>query len=225
MSNRQYILGREDRALEALADNENGAEYEILKQLAETLLSGEQVAPMFQVVVNAIVAKAVLCGRLPLKKRGRPESIDGVNACDVAIRYFELVDNGCSYEDAVTQVADSLHKDKRHVMRLVKAGKQSIGSTPEQRMQKREWWAYCGGIHKSRIAAGEETLSSVWFSISKATELKNASRDPIAELDALINGELESLKKKVNGVARARKKQTEFRSSQRIKSIFEGVKD
>ena len=216
-----HFLGREFRALEALANNENGAEYGILELLSATLLSGEKVGADFQVVANAIVAKSVLCGRLPLKKRGRPKNPDGLNACDVAILYFALKDNGVSYENAVREVAASLCKDERHIMRLVREGTPQIGSTPAQRKEKREWWALCGEMRRSRIAAGEETYFDFATRIIKEADARNKHRDPIAELETLIDSEME----KINRPSRTTKLKNSFVSSQQIQAVFDGTDD
>lgn len=225
LKEKYHILGLQERALEALANNENGAEYGILEQLSATLLSGEKVGANFQLVANAIVAKTVLCGKLPLKKRGRPENPEGVNACDVAIRYFELKDNGVSYEDAVTQIATELHKEERHIMRLVKEGKPLIGSTPEQRKNKREWWAYCGKLHKSRIAAGEEPYLDKAIRICKEAEGRSLSRDPIAELEDVIDSVLKRVRGAGKGASRTRNQKKAFSSSHQIKAVFDGTDD
>lgn len=220
-----YVLGREERALKALANDENGAEYGVLEQLIATLLSGEKVGADFQLIANAIIAKSVLCGRFPLKKRGRPDNLDGVNACDVAIRYFELRDNGVSYEDAVTQVAASHHKAERHIMRLVREGKPLIGSTPEQRKQKREWWAYCGVMHRSRIAAGEEPYLLFAIRICKEAEARRLNRDSVAELDVVIDSVLGKLGRSGGGASRTRNQKSSFSCSQHIQAVFNGTED
>ena len=216
-----YVLGCEERALEALAKNENGAEYGVLMQLAATLLSGEKVDARFQLVANAIVAKTILCGKLPAKKRGRPENTDGVNACDVAMRYFELRDNGVSYEQAVTQVAAIFHKEERHIMRLVNEGKSLIGSTAEQRKHKKKWWAYCGEMHRSRVAAGKETHPYFANDISKESEIRSLSRDPIAELDMVIYSVLNKFGHHGGGASLTRNQKNSFKNSQHIRAVFD----
>ena len=56
------FLSQEERALQALANDENGADYAALQTLAGLVLAGEKIDPDFQKVVNAIVTQALLVG-------------------------------------------------------------------------------------------------------------------------------------------------------------------
>lgn len=214
-------MGREERALQALAKNENGAEFAILELLGAIVMSGEKAGASFQLVANVIVAKSVLNGKLPLKKRGRPKNPDGLNAYDVAIRYFAIKDSGLSYENAVGQIAATLHKDERHIMRLVREAAPMIGITAEQRTAKRKWWAYFGEMRRSRIAAGEEPYSDFSARTIKEAKARDIGRDPVAELDKLIKLEIE----KVHRPTHTAEQKNTFYSSKQIKAIVDGIGD
>lgn len=148
------ILSQQEQALKALANDENGAELNVLHVLAGAVLSGRKVDADFQLVANAIVAQSVIFGKLPPKKKGRPESNDGVHGWGVAYKYFSLRDSGVSYANAVAQVAAEFHKDERHIMRLVKENKSSIGLSLEDRERHRKWWRMCAEIRQTVIDEG-----------------------------------------------------------------------
>lgn len=187
------IISPQERALKALADDENGADLNVLQVLAGAVISGQEVKPDFQLVANAIVAQSILLGKLPPKKKGRPESPDGVNARAVAEQYYRLRDDGVSYSDAVAKTSTRFHKDERHIMRLVKEGKAQIGNSPEKRKKDREWWTMCADMYQSQIAAGKEPYLDRMMRIYKEREEKDSQRDLIAELDSLINKTLDQI--------------------------------
>jgi hypothetical protein len=180
-------LRTQEQALKALADNENGADLNVLRVLAGAVISDEKIEPDFQLVANAIVAQSVLFGKLPSKTKGRPKSPDGVNAKDVAEKYFRLRDNGVSYSDAVANTSARFHKDERHIMRLVKEGKSAIGNNPEDRKRHRAWWTMCAEMHQSVIDAGGESALDRYMRIVMEARERDSQRDPMAELDDLID--------------------------------------
>lgn len=129
-----------DPTLKAVAEQANGAEWECLEQFANEVIFHGKINPKLQTTVNLIVAKAVICGALPKKKLGRKKSSEteylGIK---IAQEYWSLRDSGTSYSEAVLQMAEKVHKDERHVMRIVEKHKKSVGLTLEDREQKRQW--------------------------------------------------------------------------------------
>ena len=134
-----YWLNDDERAMEALREQENGAELAALECLANAVLSGNIINAAFQAAVNAIVAKAVISGKLPPKKKGRPETFENVVAgVNVASRYYELRDGGANFDDSVAQVSSEFHKSDRQIMRLVEDNKHVVGGTVEERKKRRD---------------------------------------------------------------------------------------
>ena len=131
---------RQQQALMGLIDDKNGAERVILEELTWAVLHGDAIEPIFQSVVNAITARAIVCEKLPLKPKGRPKDISNDIGWSVAYQYFALKDGGVSYEKSVAEVAAEFCKDERHIMRLVKENKSRIGVTPDARKKTRTWF-------------------------------------------------------------------------------------
>lgn len=185
------IPSREEQAIRALANDENGADYGALQTLAGLVIAGQEIDPDFQKVVNAIVAQAVFFDSLPPKKKGRPKDPNGLDGWSVAYRYFWLVDKGVPYAEAVAQVAAHFHKDERHIMRLVKENKHLIGGDdPVQRKVKRDWWQLCADMEEKIISEGGESASirlQKMEEVVRAIDEQFSQRDLIAELDAKID--------------------------------------
>ena len=184
-------MSMEDRALKALSNNESGAAFEVLQTLAELVVDGKEIDPDFQKIVNAIVAQAVFSDGLPPKKKGRPESSEGLNGFSVAYRYFSLVDSGVRYTEAVAQVAAYFHKDERHIMRIVKKHKWEIGGDdPTERERKREWWKICDSVDedlkKEAVSRGEEPWKSHLTMSLEDIVAEREKRNPILELHVMI---------------------------------------
>lgn len=180
------FLSREEQALRALANDENGADYAALITLAGLVLAGEKIDPDFQKVANAIVAQALLFDHLPQKKKGRPKDTDRTKGLSVAGHYFTLMDAGFSYADAVVQVSAIFHKDERHIMRLVKENKKLIGNSREEREKNREWWRLCARMDEKMIASGQESADQRLLKQYQEVLERNDERDLIAELDEMI---------------------------------------
>ena len=127
-----------NRQWRAVANGENGSEWEVLEQFASLLIFDEPIGPELQRLVNLIVARSVVMQALPLKRRGRPvvDELDFLGM-QVAQRYWYLRDSGVGYSSAVSQLAEEIHKDERHVMRMVERNKHWIGQTLEDRESKR----------------------------------------------------------------------------------------
>jgi hypothetical protein len=184
------ILSQQEQALKALANDENGADLNILHVLAGAVLSGGKVDADFQLVANAIVAQSVIFGKLPPKKKGRPESNDGVHGFGVAYKYFSLRDSGVSYANAVAQVAAEFHKDERHIMRLVKENKSSIGLSLDDRERNREWWRMCAEVRKMVIDKGGDPDAG-WLPLPECDAERDTVRSQITALDNLIDDVLD----------------------------------
>ena len=80
----------------------------------------------FQNAANYIIAKALLKGKLPDQKKGRPKGKNGIDGELVAAEYLELMNGGIGYANAVAQLAATYHKDERQIMRIVSENKRMV---------------------------------------------------------------------------------------------------
>lgn len=191
----------EESALGSLRDGGSGAELYVLEGLAHVVLSGKKVNPVFQAVVNAIVAKAVISGKLPANARGKPANfMTGPNGGGIAERHLELMDGGMNYAAAIEKVANEFQKDggnkisDRQIERLVAENKSWIkrrmGETVEERKIFRARSKKRADIELS--ASEAECVARIVAKVDAAafamtTHLKNeAQRDHLADLDRLI---------------------------------------
>jgi hypothetical protein len=128
------------KLIRRVAGQENGAEFDALKYLLSAVVVGENIDPDFQKLINVIVAKSVLVGALPMQKLGRPkvEKLDAIGL-QAASRYWEMIDSGVSYDEAVQKLSSEFHKSERHIMRLIAPHKKTVGETPEKRVTHRSW--------------------------------------------------------------------------------------
>lgn len=128
------------KLIRRVAGQENGAEFDALKYLLGAVVVGENIDPDFQKLINVIVAKSVLVGALPMQKLGRPkvEKLDAIGL-QAASRYWEMIDSGVSYDEAVQKLSSEFHKSERHIMRLIAPHKKTVGETPEKRATHRSW--------------------------------------------------------------------------------------
>lgn len=129
----------EKKLIRRAAKQENGAEFETLRHFSMKVLVGDAIEPDFQKTVNLIVAKAVFIGALPPEKLGRPkrEELDSIGL-EAAHRYWQMIDSGIRYEQAVEILSGEFHKSERHIMRLIAKHKKSVGDTPEIRTEIRK---------------------------------------------------------------------------------------
>jgi hypothetical protein len=185
------IESAQHRALQALAKGENGAEWHMFDVLEDAVVSGKTIEPVFQTVVNVIVAKAFLLGKLPAKRKGRPKDAEGIMLGEcVASRYYFLVDAGASYKEAVAQVAREFCKDERHIMRLVSEYKHRVGETVETRQQTRRWRQMSSEVLEEAKAEGRLTyLDQLYEAVSM-----DKPDDRIEELEKLIQHSLSHIK-------------------------------
>lgn len=179
------IPSLEDRALKAIANNENGADYGVLQVLAGLVLGGREIDPDFQKVANAIVVQSLLFDTLPPKRKGRPKNEDG-DGFSVALMYYDLLDSGVRYADAVAQVAGEFHKDERHIMRIVKENRHLIGNSKEERQKKRDWWRICAEVRESVIAKGGTPADEQMLKVFEEADARDRKRDLVGELDEII---------------------------------------
>lgn len=132
----------EDKLIKAVAEMVNGADRECLEYFTDQVVWGEEISSDLQKIVNLLLAKSVISGSLPVMKLGRPKSqkLEELGL-QIANDYWNLRDSGVSYSDAVGQLALKIHKDERHVMRLIEKHKKSVGLTFEERESKRSWYS------------------------------------------------------------------------------------
>jgi len=129
-----------DKHLKAVAEQTNGAEWEFLEYFCGDVIAGNRIDPVLQAVANLVFAKAFIFQALPLKKLGRPKRQETEDlGRELAQKYWDLRDSGTSYSEAVRHLAEKVHKDERHIMRLVEKHKKDVGLTFEEREKKRQW--------------------------------------------------------------------------------------
>lgn len=150
------IESQEQKLIRRVAKQENGAEFEALRQFAGNVVFGNPIDPMFQKLVNLITAKAVLIGALPLEKLGRPkrEELDSIGFL-AAQRYWDMIDSGIGYQSVVEKLSSEYHKSERHIMRLIAKHKKSVGETLEERSRKRRWNEVMSDVYSKNPGAFE----------------------------------------------------------------------
>jgi len=147
-------LSEAEKLWAAVAKDENGAAWEALDYFAEQVIWDQPTKSELQRLVNLIVAKSVLEGTLPNMKRGRPKSDDTEKVSrEVAQTYWDMRDAGKSYAETVAWISEQIHKDERHVMRLVESQKKWVGETLEARERERKWQSLMRRIPINREGA------------------------------------------------------------------------
>lgn len=196
------LMFDERLALQGLRDGESGAELHVLEGLAHIVLAGKIVSPVLQAVVNAIVAKAVISGKLPANARGTPAAnfMDRTDGPGIAIRHFELTDGGMNYAAAIEQVAAEFPKgdgnkmSDRQIERLVAENKSWIerwmGLTGEAReifraRRKGHADTEISAAATECVARIAAMVDAVTFAVTTAME-NETQRDYLADLDGLI---------------------------------------
>lgn len=129
-------------AIRAFALDQPGADLGILEAVTKLVVGGFAVDPTLQKIANAIMAKAVLDGALPTKKRGRGPADPFVRHC-VAYRFLELTDGGMSQKEALALVEEEWIVVERNIRSFVSDFKPMIGLFPEDRERFRTWRAAC----------------------------------------------------------------------------------
>jgi hypothetical protein len=175
-----------ERAIQALSDAKNGAEYGILMELSNLVLSRKVIDPDFQKIANAIVVLALLANQLPPKRKGRPKNDTAGNGMKIASMYLSLVDSGVRYAEAVAEVADKFHKNERQIMRVVKEFKPFVGNTCEERETRRAVHRACWKHWESALAEGKKPVEAQMGEIYSEAAEKERERDLVAELVEMI---------------------------------------
>jgi hypothetical protein len=158
----------EQRLVKAVAAQKNGAERECLEHLASHAFWGNTIDPNFQAVVNLILAKAIFYEALPLKKLGRPKSQETENlGRQVAQEYWDMLDSGTGYSEAVQHLANKVHKDERQIMRYVEKHKNMVGLTVKLREQNREWAVLMRNMIAPIKSAEIDSCTSMYLPVSK----------------------------------------------------------
>lgn len=136
-------------AIQSVVANENGAERAMLEDFAYLVVWGCPIPENLQAAANLVFAKAVLQGRLPPSRVGRPaqERTSDVGE-SVAQKYWDLRDSGVGYREAIEQLEQQFHKGERHLMRLVHSHSQSVGADLKAREDRRRWAKWMVELHE-----------------------------------------------------------------------------
>lgn len=195
-SNSNCSLGElhEVLSIEALRCNKRGAEYAVLEALKDSIVQGRIPDPVFQNIANAIVAKAVICGKFPSVGKGRPmnDFMTGPPGMEIARRHIGLMDGGKTYEEATTVVASEFFLGERRIQQIVRENKCAVermhGNTKDEREMDR--------IRRSTThevsAEEQEVIDSILKMTDEATTTfqshfaNETRRDLIQELDRAI---------------------------------------
>lgn len=125
---------------EILEARRNGRPFSprnVLVIIAEAVLSGAQIDPEFQALANAVIAEAIIKGKLPGMKSGRPAGSANFDELKVAGEYFELLDAGGRREDILNELEARHPTEKGNLWRIIKKGEMWHGSTKTARDQAR----------------------------------------------------------------------------------------
>ncbi len=173
-------------------ENAYGADRDALMLFAGLVADRQEIEPDFQRVINLLIVQSVFFDKLPPKKQGRPKDESSDITFSVAYSYYEMVDAGVNYAEAVQRLTERFHKDERHLMRLVRAGKESCGDTVEMRQRNREWLTLCADMRERSMAEGKKPHLETMLEMFAASEREQSQRDIIAETDKSIDGILSS---------------------------------
>jgi hypothetical protein len=116
----------QESELASIVAGEQGAEFRALTTLAKLVLWGYPINAEFQLVINLVIAKSVLRGKLPEHKKGRPKQQNGVDGTVVTEKYIQLMASGVGYAGAVAELASIFNKDERQIMRIVKENRVEV---------------------------------------------------------------------------------------------------
>lgn len=179
---------------QAVADQKNGSAWDALDHFAQQVIWGQPIDPDLQRLINLIITKSIVEGALPSMKRGRPKSEDVEElGKDVAQAYWDMRDSGKSYADAVGFISEKIHKDERHIMRMVESNRSFVGETLEDRERKRNWLTITRqmrGDGNGYVSIYEEFLSPKLPTELEKIEFQN--EDYVAHLEELIRLELKT---------------------------------
>ncbi|MDI3384018.1 hypothetical protein ACFPPF_21925 [Xenophilus aerolatus] len=129
-------------AIISFVANEPGGDRAVLERVAEAVVSGQSLHPDLQELANALIAQALLKGKLPPKASGRPEA-DPFHGHGVAFRYFELLDAGQQRHEVLDEVSRNFGIEPRHVERLVQQHRAAVGWDVDERAAHRAFKRSC----------------------------------------------------------------------------------
>lgn len=124
---------RQSQALVRLKQGVPNAEWEVLEEFSRLHRSGE-LTPLFQKVVNALLAKAVRTGQLPPRPKGRRKQSHR-KGLEITAEYLDRVDDGERSVDVVQDLSDRYHVSDRHILRIVAEEKWWFGGDDEHERQ------------------------------------------------------------------------------------------
>ncbi len=189
------IESQEKKLIQRVATQENGAELEALSHFAGLVVWGDAIDPKFQNLINLIVAKAVMFGALPMEKLGRPKrkELDSVGR-NAAERYWEMMDSGIGYPEAVELLSKEFHKSERHIMRLIAPHKKIVGETVEDRLRNRQWnqimrktgsepgaWEFYRSMYEPRVPVPKLSLDDYVEHLDELTQELAAGSRPLTK--------------------------------------------
>ena len=184
----------EVRAIQALRDDKPGAELGVLDALKDSVARGKSPDPIFQSIANAIVAKAVISGKLPSIGRGRPTQnfMTAPSGWEIAHRHISIMDDGTPYAEATEIVGSEFNLGGRQIERIVSENKSGIEARHGKTKQERE-------LDRTRRTAlhqvtpeDQKFIDSILSTISETTSIveahlaDEAKRDLTAELNQAI---------------------------------------
>lgn len=158
---RIQIETRAERLLSAVRNNGNGAELEVLNDLASAVIWDEPIDPLLQQLANIVIAKAVINGSLPPGRRGRPTS-EGAHEFGVAVawEFWNMRDSGVPYKEAIQALSDRHHKDERHLSRIIENNTSYSEKTREDRDRLRTLFKF---LAENRAANGPSQYEKFMF--------------------------------------------------------------
>lgn len=171
-------------AIEALRNQENGAEYGILYLLSEIVYGGGEILPEFQLMANVVIAKSVACNCLPYKKLGRPSGSDE-KGIDLTRKYFDMRDSGVGRSDAIMHIEHEFGYDERHISRIIKKYKTLVGDTIEERdgyrRRQENWKRLFSLIHDGmNVAENAAYLEEQEKRMAKLEAMMNPTDEEVA---------------------------------------------
>lgn len=117
-------------------------ERNVLVILSDAVLSNAPIDPNFQALANAIVARIIVTGELPLRQKGRRKGIKGHDPAMVTTEFFELVDGvgspGMTESEAKLELALLWDLDFSTITRAVESERMWHGDSRAAREQARK---------------------------------------------------------------------------------------
>ena len=182
-----------------MANGENGAEREVLEVLASLAFNGGDIHPVFQQVVNLLVAEMVLSDRLPYAKLGRPkaDAESMLRHSGIAWEFHDLRDSGVSYEKTMEILVDRHHRSERQLSRIVQLNGSHIPKDKDGRDEQRAFLRMAremrDAARKEAEARGElyESYADKLLRNLKEIEQRDMARDWWYELQEKISDALD----------------------------------